>query len=250
MDFAGNPHQYASIVSLLLLLLLKTHRELSLLAEEPEEDLTAEEDDILPIQCLDSSSVDMDIATHVVLQHWRLWAGLSALDEDLGFWVKPRSTTWFTKFLLEEYDDDRWINLFRMTKRSVFHLANILAPSISKKNTRYRLAVPVLVRVACTLFKLSHGASLLLCSEVFAVGRSTMSMILRDVVWAINVVLRKEISWPRADEVMEVAGDFENLCGLPGILGAIDGTHFAISKPKLGPSDYYYFKSGGYTMHC
>ena len=157
---------------------------------------------------------------------------------------------WFTKFLLEEYDDDRWINLFRMTKRSVFHLANILAPSISKKNTRYRLAVPVLVRVACTLFKLSHGASLLLCSEVFVVGCNTMSMILRDVVWAINVVLRKEISWPRADEVTEVAGDFENLCGLPGILGAIDGTHFAISKPKLGPSDYYYFKSGGYTMHC
>ena len=64
------------------------------------------------------------------------------------------------------------------------------------------------------------------------------------------MVLRKEISWPRADEVTEVAGDFENLCGLLGILGAIDGTHFAISKPKLGPSDYYYFKSGGYMMHC
>ena len=182
MDFVGNPHQFVSIVSLLLLLLLKMHYELSLLSKEPEEDLTAEQDDSLPIQCLDSSTVDMDIATHAVLQHWRLWAGLSALDEDLGFWMKPRSTTWFTKFLLEEYDDDRWINLFRMTKRSVFHLANILAPSISKKNTRYRLAVPVLVRVACTLFKLNHGASLLLCSEVFAIGRSTMSMILMDVV--------------------------------------------------------------------
>lgn len=33
-------------------------------------------------------------------------------------------------------------------------------------------------------------------------------------------------------------------------MGAIDGTHIAITKPRLGAGDYYYFKSGGYTMNC
>lgn len=33
-------------------------------------------------------------------------------------------------------------------------------------------------------------------------------------------------------------------------MGAIDGMHVSISKPKVGPADYYYFKSGGYTINC
>lgn len=40
------------------------------------------------------------------------------------------------------------------------------------------------------------------------------------------------------------------MCGLPGVIGAIDGTHISISKPQFGAADYYYFKSGGYTINC
>jgi hypothetical protein len=58
------------------------------------------------------------------------------------------------------------------------------------------MAVPVLVRVACTLFKLIHGASLFICSEMFAVGRSTVSLILREVVCVINDTLHHEFMWP------------------------------------------------------
>jgi hypothetical protein len=32
--------------------------------------------------------------------------------------------------------------------------------------------------------------------------------------------------------------------------GAIDGTHIHISKPRVGPEDYFYFKSHGYTLNC
>jgi len=47
-----------------------------------------------------------------------------------------------------------------------------------------------------------------------------------------------------------IANDFQRICGLPGVLGAIDGTHFHIAKPRYGASDYFYFKSRGYTMNC
>jgi hypothetical protein len=33
-------------------------------------------------------------------------------------------------------------------------------------------------------------------------------------------------------------------------MGAIDGTHINISKPRHGAEDYYYFKFGGYTLNC
>ena len=73
-----------------------------------------------------------------------------------------------------------------MTKRAVVSLSDLLRPHVQRENTRYRLAVPVLIRVACTLFKLARGANLTICSEMFAIGRSTVSMVLTEVVHAIN----------------------------------------------------------------
>jgi hypothetical protein len=34
------------------------------------------------------------------------------------------------------------------------------------------------------------------------------------------------------------------------VVGAIDGTHISISKPRFGTANYFYFKSGGYTLNC
>lgn len=136
------------------------------------------------------------------------------LEEDLVYWVKPRSTTWFSRFLLEQYDEDQWLKLFRMTKASVFALADILKPTIVKKDTRYRFAIPIVVHVACTIFKLTQGASLIICNEMFMVGQSSMSMILHNVVHAINIMLRGEISWPQGDiKLLKVEADFRRLCG-------------------------------------
>lgn len=138
----------------------------------------------------------------------------------------------------------------RMTKPAVMALSDVLKPHVQRENTRYRLAIPVLIRVGCTLFKLAHGANMTVCSELFAIGKSTVSMVLREVVNAINDTLRHEIMWSTGDRMRETKAKFYELCGLPGVVGAIDGMHVAISKPHFVPADYYYFKSGGYILNC
>jgi hypothetical protein len=164
--------------------------------------------------------------------------------------VKPLNTTWFSQFLLSEYSEERWIQMFRMTKPTVFALSDLLKPNLQKQNTKYRLAIPILVRVAVTLFKLTHGASLFVCSEMFVVGKSICYAILRETVRTINDCLRHEIKWPTGERLQQVQRDFQQLCGLPSVVGAIDGTHINISKPRYGAEDYYYFKFGGYTLNC
>lgn len=104
-----------------------------------------------------------------------------------------------------------------------------MRPHVQRDNTRYRLAIPVLIRVACTLFKLAHDANLTVCSEMFATGRSTVSLVLRKVVHAINDTLQSEILWPSGKRLLKTQSKFEDLCGLPGVVGAIDGMHVAIS---------------------
>ena len=118
--------------------------------------------------------------------------------------MKPRSTTWFSWFVIEEYDDDQWSSLFRMTKASVLELSHQLRPFIQKQNTKYRLAISIVVRVACKLLKLAHAINTRLCSELFAIGMSTMSNVIQNTCRAINIALRHEIAWPTGNHLLQV----------------------------------------------
>lgn len=183
-----------------------------------------------------------------VLHDFRLAHASTLLDTELGWWVLPRSTSWFSRFVLQEYDDNRWLENFRITKAAVFNLTNLLRPHVERQDTHYRRAIPPIVRVACCLFKLTQGASLHICSEFFAIGASTTSGIIRDVVKAVNEELRGEISWPTGNKLHIAMEQFKEFSGLPAVVGAIDGTHIDIRKPTKSAGDYFYFKNGGYTI--
>jgi hypothetical protein len=51
--------------------------------------------------------VNMNSIIASVLHDFRVAHARTILDEELGFWVLPRSTAWFLHFLLYEYNDDR-----------------------------------------------------------------------------------------------------------------------------------------------
>jgi hypothetical protein len=246
--FESEP-EFLAFSSALLLLLLNSQRALQQCLPIGNEDLESDLQELsLPSHLVTNSDVlDFSAAS---LHTFRLWNVFMMFDADLGYWVKPRSTTWFSRFLLEEYGQERWITMFRMTKPAVLALSDLLGPHVKRQDTKYRLAIPALVRVALTLFKLTQGASLLVCSEMFAVGKSTCYAIMRGTVRAINEVLRHEISWPTGERLRQTQYDFQQLCGLPAVAGAIDGTHINISRPRYGAEDYFYFKSGGYSLNC
>jgi hypothetical protein len=77
-----------------------------------------------------------------------------------------------------------------MDKANVAELCYRLRGVIQKQNTKYRFTVPVEVCVCCCLYKLAHGANFLTCNEKFAIRRSTMSLVIREVVYTINSVYK------------------------------------------------------------
>ena len=85
---------------------------------------------------------------------------------------------------------------------------------------------------------------------MFAIGRNTVCLVIREVVQAINVALRFEIAWPSGNRVLEIEAGFQQLCGLSKVVGAMNSTHISISKPRESLADYFYFKSGGYSLNC
>ena len=85
---------------------------------------------------------------------------------------------------------------------------------------------------------------------MFVVGRSTVCVMLWAVVEAINIALEFEISWPLGENLIKTVEDFQQLCFLLGVAGAVDRTQIAIKNPKFTSTDYYYFKSVGYSINC
>jgi hypothetical protein len=56
---------------------------------------------------------DVQIALSAAALHdHRLQSGLICRDDELRYWVKPRSTVWFGEFLMYAYDDSRWLSQF------------------------------------------------------------------------------------------------------------------------------------------
>jgi hypothetical protein len=66
------------------------------------------------------SLLNMNTIIASVLHDFRLAHARTILDNELGLWVLPRSTAWFSQFLLHEYDDRRWVTNFRFTEGAIF----------------------------------------------------------------------------------------------------------------------------------
>jgi hypothetical protein len=140
---------------------------------ETEDSVPSSDEDYQPPSCVTRVHdvlVDMHTVIASVLYDFRLAHYRTILDEELGFWVLPQSTVWFSHFLLHEYDDQRWMANFRFTKAAMFQMAAVLAPHCQRRDIRFCKVVPMRVKIACVLYKLVQGASFLMCLELFAIG--------------------------------------------------------------------------------
>lgn len=153
MDSVAFHAEIMSIASAILLLLLNGNKALDLSIDEIFEDDT--DNSLHRIQEANMTPIlDVDVVTSVALHNFCLCNVFSLFDVDLGYWVKLRSTTWFSRFLFDQYEEDHWLKMFRITKPALFSLVELLKHLVQKQDTKYRLAVFVVVRVACSISSL------------------------------------------------------------------------------------------------
>ena len=77
-------------------------------------------------------------------------------------------------------------------------------------------------------------------SNFFGTGKSTVSVIVREVTKTISVVMADDyIKLPTTErDVKELAAKFFEVYGFSQCLGAIDGTHVAIKRPSENATDF------------
>ena len=147
------------------------------------------------------------------------------------WYVKPRSTCWFEEYLFNIYTPDIFYNILRMRRRTFDRLVNDLRPFIQGKQTHWRQPISVEKKVVVTLLKLMHGAPIPLVADKVALGKSTVSDILRQVCGAISFNFGHLVAWPVGRRLVKIAAAFQGKQWFPNYIGAIDGSHIYIASP-------------------
>ena len=153
---------------------------------------------------------------------------------------------WYQNLLqemqIEEVGEFR--NFLRMTPEMFQELLEGLRPAISKKDTNYRKAIPPEIRLAATLRYLATGCSTHDLKYGFRLGRSTATIIIAKTCAAIiDVFMDRFVVTPSdVDGWKEVARQFHAKWNFEHVLGAIDGKHVHIRKPRKTGSMYFNYK--------
>ena len=90
----------------------------------------------------------------------------------LRFWVRPgRTSAWWDNFVHQIAIAEEWWENFRMSRGSLYELANELRPYIEGKTTIMRAPVDVVKQVAVTLYYLSDEGHLRKTANAFGLSR-------------------------------------------------------------------------------
>ena len=119
-----------------------------------------------------------------------------------------------------------------------------LEPRLARQATNYRAIISVGEKLALTIRYLATVESYTSLSCQFRVGRSTISKFLPEVCRAIQDEFSREyLRCPTTpDEWKELEREIRIRWHVPHALGALDGKHVALKKPKNTGALYHNYK--------
>ena len=141
-------------------------------------------------------------------------------------------------------DRELFFKMFRLMPTQFEKLLALVAPKITKANTRVGVISPA-ERLCVTLRYLATGDGYVSIAASYRIGHTTISRIVEETTCAIWDSLLKEgyLKVPQnANEWKQIADVFEKKWNFPNCVGAIDGKHVQIVAPPSSGSLYFNYK--------
>ena len=146
-------------------------------------------------------------------------------------YVLLREKPWFDSMLNDQNIEQHWRSDSRMSQETFRDIVRVVQPSLEKRDTQFRRAIPIEKRTAMVLWRLSTGNFFRTVANTFAVGKSTAIQITREFCSKMLRLAPRYIHFPRSRrERAEAIEQFKVFCQcrIPQVIGALDGTHIPI----------------------
>ena len=116
------------------------------------------------------------------IERQRQFKRLGGQSRLLRFWVRPgRTSAWWDNFLNQIVIEEEWRENFRMSRRSLYKLADQLRPYIEDETAIMRAPVDAVKRVAVTLYYLSDECCFRKTANALGLSRQVVSKIIWKV---------------------------------------------------------------------
>lgn len=110
-------------------------------------------------------------------------------------------------------------------------LYTVLAVLISPQTNRHR-AIPGILQLCIFLRFVATGSYQRVIGDLVGIGRSSTCKIIKSVARSIASLSKEYIKFPSREEIQKSSRNFQQICGFPGVVGAIDCTHIRIMPPQ------------------
>jgi len=144
----------------------------------------------------------------------------------------------FIERALGLYDDQQFRSTFRLSKNSfrlLLHQLNLPeyeGPKHHRGGAGGHNKHSPATALGITLYILAHGCSENMASSTFSIPPTTVHRLFHDTMEQIAIKLRDQyVKWPDMQRQQYLHSCWYTWCGIPGVVGAVDGTHIKIAKP-------------------
>ena len=118
------------------------------------------------------------------------------------YWTLPRlNESWFEiHYYYPTIPDDFFRQQLRMRRTTSQMLLNVIAPRITRLDTRFRNCVPPEKVLALGLFRQAHGNSYISFARAMNVGKPTVIEAVQDVVKSLFDLRNEFIKFPETEQ--------------------------------------------------
>ncbi|KAM7134853.1 uncharacterized protein RBU57_017028 [Macrochelys suwanniensis] len=154
-------------------------------------------------------------------------------------WPSFRNADWWERVVLKDFQPRDWLEKFRMSKETFFYVCNQLRPKLSHPSIQPHPVLPLEQRVAVAVWHLATNVEYQTISPLFGVGPSTVQNCVKEVSYAIVLLLKPlYLRLPSEQELENMVRIFSARWGFPHCIGALDSLHVPIHAPAHLGADY------------
>ena len=180
------------------------------------------------------------------LHHLRRIAELQNLEAEYG----PERILRDKRNPFEFYDNDTFRNRYRFSKESVHYIIGLVEEQLKHTDERGS-GIPTYLQVLLVFRFYATGNWQVDIGDFIHIHQTTVSRIIKKTSQVFARLRPRYIKFPTQPAELRIEHEaFHRTTGIPGIVGAIDGTHIPISNPGGENAIQYVNRKNFFSINC